>query len=185
MSDKQEPSIKLADAALGGDVKIPTNRYQLHVKAAESTLSRKGNPMVVLTCEIISPDTVEFAGETIAVQGKEVRYYLSLSNAAAGIFKQTMTKLGLLESLDQQLTLAELAENFPLEIFNGLTFEAVLSSEENVKRQDPTPEQLAAGQTQGDPILDSNGQELRLGWIIRANLANIIPGSAGRIEEAY
>jgi len=185
------PIVSLDDQVVSGDVQLPYDRYRLKVREATFGPSKSsGNPMTTLICEIIAPETIESAdGKTFAVAGKEVRYYLPYTDSMLGRCAEMLRKLEVLDKdfsyLDSEGNeqIAHInsqqfdTDNVPTAPFKNLSFDAILWSQEKVKRRMPSPEQRAKGQL-GDPLLDENGKEIKLGWETVATLDNIIGNPA-------
>ena len=169
------PVFNTQNAVRRGVPPIEYGSYRLHVKKATFGASKSSNnPMITLNCEIVSPDRITRFGQEYMVAGTEVMYWIVLTENNAARAADLFQKLGLSEQLGQidtdDTTGTQAAVN---QAFDRLMFDALLWSEEDVKRQRQTPEQKAKNQP-GDPILDSTGKEIKLGYKIQAPLDSIV-----------
>lgn len=129
------------------------DRVILRGKKAQFKISRRSrNPMIEWECEIVWPQTVKgIDGNMYDLTSIPIRYWLVLvedNGSMDFIINKLMPKLGLDPRLDD--------ENPDTKQFEGLVFDAVISTNEDVQqRRDPDdPEKYI-------PILDGNGQQIK------------------------
>ena len=175
-------NISQADEVITGDAKLPRDRYKVAVVGSEAKISSAGNAMIQLDLEIVEPETIEYDGQKIAVAGKQARMWWMLSGGRLATTIEKAKLLGVEERLG--LDSPELdTDDIERDCLKGLTFDMILYSQEREQRKEQTPEQKAAGQP-GDPILDANGQAIKLGYNIVANQQSIL-GNPNWTEQAF
>lgn len=139
---------------------VPKDRYCWRIKDCTFGPSKSsGRPMLTFDCELYHPKTVtsHIDGKEYNVAGREAKTYFGLEGDALGYLlgnekdEGFMEKLGLKPEID--------TENPNTEQFKGKCFSALADIKENVARKDLTPAQREAGQKQGDPIKDEQGNE--------------------------
>ncbi len=178
------------DAVFANDIYLPTQLYRACCTKAELALSKKGKPMVTLTCEITEPEVIESPdGKSIRITGQTFQLYLVLVPYLVG--KQRESSMAQVWKFCDKLGVTPLlevdAEGQPLfpddvksqkdkseiqRLFRGLEFDIELSSREKIKRARPTPAQQSAG-IPGEVLLDGQGAPLTEGWQIEADLKSI------------
>jgi len=182
--------ISRTDTVFANQVFIPTGTYRVCCTKAELGKSRKGNPMITLTSEIIEPETVEHNGKEIRITGQTFQLYLTLVPGLVGKQKESnmaqvwkfcdktgVTELmprddngePVFEAVDSQVPAdREKAQEY----FLGLEWDMPLTSKERIKRARQTPEQKAQG-LPGEPILDGEGNPQKDGWEIEASINDV------------
>lgn len=113
--------------------------------------------MITLRFEIVSPETVNIAGEEFIVAGAETSpaYYVTKSVNESGEvdIEKTETIKKRLDDLCVKFGLPLITDpENPALGFKGKCVWALVQSDVVEKRKSPTAEQLAAGQRQGDVI---------------------------------
>lgn len=149
----------------GGNCYIPKERYRVRCTATKLGKSNSGLPMTTLSMEIIEPESITHDGKNYMIAGRQFSYWLmhvqSESWGQARV-EEFCTKLG----IDTEDAYDDELHN---EYFKGMEFDAVLSSEEDIKRKDRLP-----GQKVGDPILDGEGKPITNGWRVVAQLQDVL-----------
>ena len=126
-----------------------------------------GKPMITLTTEIVSPDTMNVAGEDYNVAGVKVRpmYIVTKSVDADGNVdvEKTSNIKTRLDELTKAFGLPAITdpENPDIEGFKGKIVWALVGSETVERRKAPTAEQLAKGEKVGEVLTNPmTGQPL-------------------------
>ncbi len=95
------PTINLNEVTENARPFLPSNTYTIRVADAESRRSQAGNPMVVLTWEIVAPESIEDADlGTVRIAGLQFRQYVVFIEKAASKVKQLHRTLNLPAELD-------------------------------------------------------------------------------------
>jgi len=95
------PIINLNEVTENARPFLPSNTYTIRVADAESRRSQAGNPMVVLTWEIVAPESIEDADlGTVRIAGLQFREYLVFMEKAAARIKRVHRTLSLPSELD-------------------------------------------------------------------------------------
>tara|TARA_R110002020_G_scaffold2335_6_gene10793 strand:+ start:2986 stop:3495 length:510 start_codon:yes stop_codon:yes gene_type:complete len=95
------PIINLNEVTENARPFLPSNTYTIRVADAESRRSQAGNPMVVLTWEIVAPESIEDADlGTVRIAGLQFREYLVFMEKAAARIKRVHRTLNLPSELD-------------------------------------------------------------------------------------
>jgi hypothetical protein len=155
------------------------DRYVLRCINATAGESNSGNFMITLECEIVDPLIKEFDGVKYALDGLVIKYYLMLKCYEDGELdiKKTAGKLAELvgrkpndDCLMKRLGLPQEIddENPDVKQFIGLTFDAVLSSQER-KATKPDPENPG----KYIAVLDAEGKPMIFGWEIKNQTSEI------------
>jgi hypothetical protein len=165
--------VSLKDVKLEGQVPPRMkNSYTLRVKESKFGPSASSQlPMITLKCEIVKPLEVKGAdGLTYAVDTLNVNYYLMLDGKMLGDSLAALKRLGFPDEIDN--------ENPDLSMFDGLMFNAILDSREEIpSRADPeNPGKFI-------PITDENGEPLKGRWAVVANVRDIIGPSSLKVTE--
>ena len=136
------------------------------------TSKSKSKPQIKLVTEIVSPDTVTVGDASFVIGGQKITYYLGLSADVSPGAKQSpwastcdfFEKCGLPTEVDtEDPELNKKLEN----LLNGLTFDNILSSIEDVQ----TKPDGKGGYT---PILDGRGQPVKNGFKWNSFLNGVI-----------
>lgn len=175
-------NISEADQVITGDAKLPRDRYRVMVTSSEAKVSSNGNPMIELGLEIIEPDTVEYDGKQIAVAGKQARMWWMLSGGRLSTTLEKVKLLGIEDKLGLNQSEVD-TDDIERDCLKGLCFDTILYSQEREQRKEPTMEQRMAGQP-GDPILDDQGNTIKTGYNIVANVQPIL-GNPSWTELAF
>lgn len=155
--------------ALNASKQLPRNRYAVRFIEEKFAPNSNGNPMVTLTAEIISPETIvsPFTGETLEIAGAKVKpMYHTIGVKENGEFVKKDTQACVDRYTDFRircrLPVPEegIDNENPTMDYKGKVFDVILDSEEFIQRATPTPEQKAAGQP-GNPILDQDNKEMK------------------------
>lgn len=153
-----------SDVVKGGQFEIPKDLYRVRVLNSSFGTSSGGHPMTTLKMEIIHPESIVVNGEDKMLAGRKFSVWLMHNPdeqwGQARVF-DFCDKLGIDVGDDYDPSLHK-------EYFVGMEFDAILRSEENVKRKDRQP-----GQKQGDPILDGEGKPISVGWNILMNIEEV------------
>jgi hypothetical protein len=122
--------------------------------------SSKENPMFTLGLEIVSPESMEVAGEEYNIAGIPIKYYQNVQTLVDGqvdIEKTADNKKRLL-ALYKACEIPVDEDNFnpenPPMGFKGKAVYAELDNDQKVKRKSPTKEQLAKGIKEGDVMIN-------------------------------
>jgi len=95
------PTINLNEVTENARPFLPSNTYTIRVADAESKTSQAGNPMVVLSWEIVAPESIEDADlGTVRIAGLQFRQYVVFIEKAASKVKQLHRTLNLPAELD-------------------------------------------------------------------------------------
>lgn len=140
-------------------VQLPTDNYLVRViEEAFGPSKSSGNPMITLSCEIISPETVSIAGEDYNVAGTKIQpsYFTTktMKNGEVDVEKTEYNKVRLDELTTQFKMPAITDPENPALGFKGKVVWAIVKSEAKAKTKTPTQEQLEAGEKVGDVIID-------------------------------
>lgn len=158
-----------------GNFQVPKGRYICQVvDATFNPQNNSGNPMVTLDCEIVSPSPVALAdGSSAEIAGKKFQIHLVLTGELQPDGKSYKGPISNVLDLHDKLGIAgDLdTENPPLDSYRGVSFAAILDSEEEVALQRRLP-----GEKVGKPILDDNNQPVKLGWKLKTVWPNAILG---------
>ena len=156
--------IAKSDVVVGGKCPLPKNLYRARIIGTKYGKSAKGYDMTTLTCEVISPESVNVDGNDYRIAGRQFNLWLmhvpGETWGQAQVF-DFMDKLGIVYGDEYDTERHE-------EYFKGVEFDIILDSQEEVKRMAPK-----AGQKQGDPILDGEGNKISDGYRILANLSDV------------
>jgi len=147
---------------------LPRQRYTLRGLKQTFGMSSNDNPMVTWECEIMAgPDgspVIEVDSKKFDIAGVPVRFFITYTEKTVAQVLDLFEKLGHgeIEEID--------TENPPdTKFLDGLVFDAILSAEPRVVRQ-----QRKQGQAVGEPILDKDGKEITNGIEIKAFLNEIL-----------
>lgn len=147
---------------------FPKDRYQITCIEEELKSSSGGNPMIVRTWEIASPEKVQIGEREVSIAGQRIMTYgVTKVKAEDGegwdaeksdkCFARLVDDLKLLGFDGSEID----DENPPL-IARGKTVDAIVYARESQSFKDPTPEQRAQGKKIGDPIKDANGKDVKV-----------------------
>ena len=90
------PIINLNEVTENARPFLPSNTYTIRVADAESRTSQAGNPMVVLSWEIVAPESIEDADlGTVRIAGLQFREYVVFIEKAAHRVKKLHRTLNL------------------------------------------------------------------------------------------
>lgn len=120
--------------------------------------SAAGNPMLTFDYEIVSPETIESAGETYEVAGIKMRTWQVCQTMVDGVVdvEKTSKNLDALKKLYTAFGCPDVVinpENPDITPFKGKCVYALLVNDSQDQRKSPTKTQLDAGQKQGDILL--------------------------------
>lgn len=121
--------------------------------------SAAGNPMITFDYEVASPEFMEVAGEQFEIAGVKIRTWQVCQTLVDGVVDADKTKKNL-EALGKLFDAFEIdkyllnPENPPIEQFKSKSVCALLYNKEEEQRKSPTAAQLAAGQRQGDVLIN-------------------------------
>jgi hypothetical protein len=149
-------------------MQFPNNdNYVNRITCVEFKESKSsGNPMLAITCEIVSPTTVEIAGKEVNVAGLETTSYYTTTvlEGAEVDTEETASKRERLEELYAKLGLDFKNENWQnpnVKAFENKVILTAMGSEVKRMHKTPTAEQLKNGQKQGDVMKDPlTGKEM-------------------------
>ena len=167
--------INLADTLKSRTGEAPPNwqdTVTLRVKKSDFKLENsKGNPMTTLTCEIVEPDKVSWLGTVYDLSSVEVPLYMIYTNKLSG--GQRKSGLQLIAEMHSKLDLPlEIDENNPdRKIYEGLTFRILVKSSERKMQRSTVNED---GAKIREDVLGEDGQPVKQGWQLTANLDDII-----------
>ena len=95
------PTINLNEVTENARPFLPSNTYTIRVADAESKTSQAGNPMVVLSWEIVAPESIEDDElGTVRSAGLQFREYLVFMETSAARGKRVHRTLNLPPELD-------------------------------------------------------------------------------------
>lgn len=142
------------------NVPLPKDRYSARIKSCDFGQSKSsGQNMLTVVGELYMPETVKaIDGKQYSIAGSEFTAYYSLQPQALYRLFELMDGCQLKAEIDP--------ENPETKQFVGKCFSGVFGADKREQRKDPTPEQLAAGIKQGDPILKEDGSP-DIGYAIR------------------
>jgi hypothetical protein len=170
------------EVTLNPSIKLPRDRYTVRIKEESFEISKaSGNPMIVLTCELVSPDSFvnPVDGGKVNIGGVELaKKYVVLSSkkgeaeAQANFdrYADMRDKLGVPIG-DEGVDI-----NNPPKVFVGKVIDAICDGEEFIQRKDPTPDQRAKGE-QGNPITDTAGNQIKSYKPIIVNILGLADGN--------
>ena len=151
----------------GQDGPLPRGTYTVTINAITINQKKDSDPPVYwasVEWEILQPDTVQFAGKTLAVGGRTFKTIQSLDPAKP-------KGLGAVDDFCRRMGVH--AEVFPEGNFNseafvknltGKVFDAVLEAVEHKPRAPLTEAERAEGKKQGEVLKTSDGVEIKMGW---------------------
>lgn len=167
MSNIVKPTPKdKRETNLNPSIELPRDRYAVRIKEETFEISKsKGNPMVVLIPEIVSPDHIinPVDGGRVNIAGVELKkMYLTLSSKEGSDKSQKCIDMycDIREKFGEPVGEDGVDINNPPKVFKGKVVDCICGSEEFIQRKKPTAEQLAKNQP-GDPILDQNGNQIK------------------------
>ena len=95
------PTINLNEVTENARPFLPSNTYTIRVADAESKTSQAGNPMVVLSWEIVAPESIEDdALGNVRIAGLQFREYLVFIEKSAARVKRLHRTLELPSDID-------------------------------------------------------------------------------------
>jgi hypothetical protein len=153
------------EVTLNKDVKLPRERYAVRIIEEKFEVSKtSGNPMIVLTGEIVAPETFvnPADGTAITISGVKLRpkYVVLSSNESPEKAQANFDRYSdLREKLGVPIGEEGVDINNPPKVFEGLIIDAICSGKEYSPRKDPTPEQRAKKQM-GSPINGPDGKPI-------------------------
>lgn len=126
---------------------VPKGIYKLRVIEPKLDKTKSGDPMFVFECEVVeTPDQVDpRTGSTITINGTKGMKWLSLSQKSWPFTAKFLKSAGL--PLD--ITLENLLNNPNPEMFRGVIFRALCSTETKTEKNELT----------GQPVLDPDTQQ--------------------------
>lgn len=133
-----------------------------------------GNPMITLEWEIIHPESVTINGEVKNIMGVKPgsSYFPTIVLAEDKSRNNAKSDAALARLRDFRkavdLPADEIDDENPTLDYKGICVDAVCSAEEYKLHKEPTAEQLARGQRQGDPMTDASGKPL-VGYRIKVD----------------
>ena len=146
---------------------FPRDRYAITCIEETFGLSKSSdNPMITRVWEISSPETVQQGDKKMNVAGLKINQYVTTkvkdpktggwdaeaSDKNFGRFRDELVLMGFTEEA--------IDDEAPPLFAKGKTVDAIVYAKADKARKSPTPEQLAKGQKQGDPIKDQDGKEV-------------------------
>ena len=165
------------EVVFGGNCMIPPGVYNAKITKAEKGTSKAGKPKIVLSLEIVSPEQVEFAGTKYNIAGRKFSIHQPMQRDESWGAGKLLSALDKSQFDLYKMNDEGVFDDDKLGALVGHTMLMTLDSAPNIKRYALTEEDIAAGQTQGKPMLDGEGKEISLGWNINADLANVVgPG---------
>lgn len=150
------------DATKNGQV--PPNfrdRVSLRIKDGSFDMSKSsGNPMVTFDCEILRPTSVSVGGvEYAGLDQLKLPLRLVFTEKNKGNIRDFYAKIGVPFAVDPN--------NVDVSPFKGKIFDAILTAREDA----PTKKDDAGKYV---PIVDANGQPVKLGWTLPINLWDVL-----------
>jgi len=120
--------------------------------------SNAGNPMLSFEYEIVSPETVEIAGEEYNIAGTKLRTWQVVKTMDGDVVDTAKTDKNETDTKKLVAAFGGDPETFDLtnpdlSVFKGKSVYALLYNDEQDQRKSPTAAQLKAGQKQGDVLL--------------------------------
>ena len=151
------------------------DNYTLRVLEATSGSSKSsGNPMITLKAEIVRPEKVKRGNKEYNIGGMQVMYYLPFSDKMKGQILDLYERLGLGGDID--------LENLDAKPWEGMVFDAILDSEEDMPQKKVVAED---GKVTYEAIKDAAGQPVKRGFKIKANIQDILNISTVELNRAY
>ena len=144
------------------EIAIPTDSSYI-IRCIEEVFGQSkssGKPMITLKFEVVTPEEVDVAGEMITIAGVQTspQYYVTQSVDENGNIdvEKSAEILKRLEKLYKAFGLPADSINpeNPTLGFKGKEVYAVLAADTQERRKSPTAAQLAAGQKQGDVMIN-------------------------------
>lgn len=160
--------------------RIPTGLYNVHVLETNNKPSKNNNPMTALRLEILSPEANKIGDREFRTAGAQFSLYVVFTDKTIGDVVDFATKLGVdLPANGSFEDIVNAVQTWFAEKGPGLTFDMLVSSVEQIRYQDQSPEERAAGAARV-PILDGTGQPLKLGWQVNMPRLTDVVGNPGR-----
>lgn len=139
----------------------PTDNYIVRcLPDAKFGPSNAGKPMLTLNFEILTPETVNIAGEDFNVAGTKTqpvfRVTKSIDSDGNVDAEKTTTVQTYLKDMYKKFGLAEPTDfdNIDVTPLKGIIVWAVVANKAVPKRKAPTAEQLAKGEKEGDVLVN-------------------------------
>lgn len=184
MSNIVKPTPKdKRETNLNPSIELPRDRYAVRIKEETFEISkRSGNPMIVLTPELVSPDSFvnPVDGSKVNIAGVELKkMYLTLSSKEGPEKSQKCFDMysDMRDKFGEPIGEEGVDINNPPKTFKGKVVDAICASEEFIQRKNPTADQVAKGQP-GDPILDQNGNQIKSYFAYVVNVLGLANGDA-------
>ena len=147
-------------------MEFPSDRYAIRCIEEEVGSSKKDNPMITRTWEIVHDKPVQVGEKQVSINGLKITQYVTFkvksedgdgwdmekSDKAFGRAKEELLAMG----FDAD---GEIDDENPPAFAKGKTFDAIINSFKDVARKMPTPEQRKKGQA-GDAIKDGDGNDV-------------------------
>lgn len=145
------------------DTPFPKDSYVLHCVEEKFEISKKGegNPMLVRTWEIVSPETIVVGDRTLSIAGEQITQYLvcKVKNEDGEGWDTKKSDQSFSNLRDDLRNLGfdgtSIDDENPPQIAKGKTVDAIVYAKEEVQRKAPAP-----GQQKGEPI-KVNGKEVK------------------------
>lgn len=136
------------------EIQFPTDSdYINRIVGATFAPSKKGNPMLTLNFEVVSPQEKEVAGEQVVLAGvKSTRYFVtqSLDESGEVDVEKSQRAADTLKELCAKLKIDDVNfENIDTKPFLGKLVYTAMSSNVVERRKEPTAAQIAAAKAAG------------------------------------
>lgn len=152
------------------DIMFPTDNFINRIISATYAPSKgKNNPLLTIVTEVVSPQTIEIAGEPVNVAGvKSTSYFSALSTEEDGSVNEEKTKVcrERIEKFYKELELDTTLdwENLNTKVLLGKNVHTVMEANVEIQRKTPTAEQTKFGKP-GDILKHpKTGQNLIKYW---------------------
>jgi hypothetical protein len=165
---------------------FPQDNYELTCVEEDFGASKaSGNPMITRKWEIVKPETAVLGDKQVSIAGQQITEYIVCKNKNADgegwDTKKSDESFGKLR--DDLLLLGHdksegIDDENPPTIAKGKTVLAWVYAKEQPRLKAPTPEQLAKGQKQGDPV-KIDGKEVKRYELKLGEKYKLVSGGSG------
>ena len=181
-------AFKKSEVVRGLDKPFPSTSCTVRITAMEKTRSSAGNPMVTTDIEIVAPQVISHAGDTIQLAGLTGRLFGMLDPTSPyglakllGALERAQLDPAEIQGLGED-ELFEADDPAKLRAFIGKTFQITLTCKPRVTMRQPTPEERAAG-VKPEPLKDKQGKELTAGNQLDCDWGNVTGPAVDESEE--
>jgi len=136
------------------------SNYILRCVEEKFAPSNKENPMITLSLEVVSPESMEVAGEEFNIAGTPIKYYQNVQTFDKGELDTEKTAdnkrhlLALYTAFEIPVDENNFNAENPVLGFKGKVVYAELDNDQKTKRKSPTKDQLSKGIKEGDVLIN-------------------------------